>query len=115
MTNLRLRSLYAWHNKHHFGGKLPMLGIRVHWKQPKARSTAAEYVAYTDGTREIRIAPLLKKLRADCFVHSSLLHEMCHLSLEVKGHSKRVSCGHGRAFQNEMKRLAEAGAFRNVW
>lgn len=37
-----------------------------------------------------------------------LLHEMAHLAV-------MPFAGHGDVFQNEMKRLAQAGAFKGIW
>ena len=41
----------------------------------------------------------------------TLLHEMAHLKLE----GEKVRSDHGKEFQNEMLRLAKAGAFKKIW
>lgn len=45
-------------------------------------------------------------------VRATLLHEMAHMSVEMN-HNRDM--GHGKIWQSEMKRLANADAFKNLW
>ena len=43
---------------------------------------------------------------------STILHEMAHIKVDLKFGREM---GHGKHWQNEMKRLARLGAFRDMW
>jgi len=58
----------------------------------------------------IRIIPELKEMK--CVAFMSLLHAMCHLKALYAG---EVYLNHGWKWQREMKRLANIGAFNNIW
>jgi hypothetical protein len=44
--------------------------------------------------------------------HLTLLHEMAHMAVDIKW---QRGMGHGKNWQAEMRRLAEAGAFDSDW
>lgn len=58
----------------------------------------------------IEISEAIKPFTA--YVDSTLIHEMVHLSAVLRG---ETMLNHGRYFQEEMKRLAAAGAFNDLW
>lgn len=59
--------------------------------------------------------PIIIQIRQDskpCEVRMSLIHEMAHASVNCKwGRDMK----HGKKWQDEMKRLAEVGAFEDWW
>ena len=111
-----LKSHYLTFNKRYFGNKLP-LDAKVIWSRKTTRKRAAQLLVWTKSLvdTEIALNPMMKKLGAECRALQSLLHEMCHLHLRVLGKPPSVYTGHGRLFQNEMKRLANLGAFNRIW
>lgn len=64
-------------------------------------------LGYTDYDEE-KIALDAKTRRYDRLWRGTLLHEMVHLLLPP-------GAGHGKKFQAEMLRLAQAGAFKDLW
>ena len=47
------------------------------------------------------------KYKSMRYVVADLLHEMAHLA--------KPNASHGEVFQSEMRRIADKGAFKNVW
>jgi hypothetical protein len=113
-----LAKLYNHYNREFFGGRLPK-GVKLYYapkldkvntKDGKHRSTCAVTYFFVDKPPII----VIRKTPASNMRHraSDLLHEMCHIArpkadCEIQNQSS--------AFQQEMKRLAKAGAFQNVW
>jgi hypothetical protein len=114
MTNKDLKNLYRWHNKKHFGNRLPD-AVWVGWHETVNKKHAAEFVSFKDGSFAIFLKPKLKKLGTTSYAHSCLLHEMVHCKLMMDGKRPSVYNGHDRLFQNEMKRLANIGALKSLW
>jgi predicted SprT family Zn-dependent metalloprotease len=116
VTNKWLKENYLVFNKRYFGNKLPP-DARVIWSNKTTRKRAAQLLVWEDTLEdtEICLNPMLKKFGAECRALQSVLHEMCHLRLRVLGYGKSVYTGHGRLWQREMKRLANAGAFSTIW
>ena len=114
MTNKDLTWWYDYHNKNHFGNKLPA-AVWVGWHTPIIKNHAAEFVSFKDGSYAIFINPKLKKLGTTNYAHSSLVHEMVHCKLMMDGKRPSIYNGHGRLFQTEMKHLANIGALKGLW
>jgi hypothetical protein len=104
-----LKGLYNFYNDKYFAGELPQDTklFFVH-KIGKSSSVAKSNCAITYFTNPPVIAiQRTKKMKSMRYVVADLLHEMSHLS--------KPRAEHGEVFQEEMKRLAEAGAFQDVW
>jgi len=116
MTNEWLKTNYLIFNRRYFGNKLP-LDAKIIWSHKTTKKRAAQLLVWKhklDDT-EIALNPNMKKLGAECRALQSLLHEMCHLYLRVLGKPVSVYTGHGRLWNQEMKRLARVGAFNTIW
>lgn len=105
-----LKSLFNFYNYMYFHNSLPK-GTKLYFV-PKigksksiAKSACATTYFYTDEPPVVIIQRT--KTKSMRHVSADLLHELCHIS--------KPRAGHGKVFQKEMKRLAEAGAFQNVW
>ena len=98
----RLQRAYRYYNRKYFNSELPPLSqVTIKWGDIDVMGLQAGskiVINQKDRTRQ----------RVWKF---TLLHEMVHLSLD----DYRTRSDHGREFQNEMLRLAKAGAFRNLW
>lgn len=102
-----LRRYYLHFNRKYFDGQLP-LNVQVTWEPNDSSSHACTHrQRWTDGswTFHIKMDPALKGVLD--FMLILLLHEMVHVKLwDPK---------HGKKFQAEMHRLAEMGAFDDLW
>ena len=105
-----LKGLYNIYNRRYFNGKLPE-DTRLYFVPKIGKSKSAEksncavtYI-YAEGPPAILIQKT--KFKSMRYVVSDLLHEMSHLS--------KPRADHGKVFQGEMKRLADLGAFKEVW
>lgn len=92
-----LRRAFRFYNRKYFNNELPEVDLC--WKKIDSR-----LFGYCDGDQiviheNLRETTSLWKL--------TLLHELVHL--------KNMRWGHGKKFQNEMRRLANAGAFDGLW
>ena len=110
--------LYNHYNREFFGGRLPD-GVKLYYaprldkvntKDGKHRSTCAVTYFYKEGPPKI----IIRKTPASNMRHraSDLLHEMVHVA---KPNADCEAQDPNSVFQKEMKRLAKAGAFLNVW
>ena len=112
-----LKRLYNHYNAEFFGGRLPD-GVKLYSAQKldkvqtekgKKRSTCAITYFYKEPQppKIVIRRTAAKNMR---YIASDLLHEMCHIA------APNAECDDvGGEFQKEMKRLAKAGAFYNVW
>jgi SprT-like family len=105
-----LQRLYRRYNRKYFGGRLPTIYIQFlapgqFKKNGLGRATCA-VTCFEDGS-PVAIYISANRLKTWRYIKADLLHEMCHVA-----HPKAQ---HGPAFENEMKRLAAAGAFKGVW
>lgn len=109
-----VRFLYEYYrnfNKKWFGGRLPE-DIEIAWDE----RLDVYGRTFFHGTNKKKCAPvkiLIKPPRLDgyvCFKYTmrTLLHEMAHVALGCR-------VDHGPKFQQEMRRLAAAGAFDGLW
>ncbi len=114
MTNKDLKNWYLWHNKKHFGSKLPV-DCDVRWKTPTNKGLAGELLSDDEDRLYIWINPVLRKVKATAYAHMVLVHEMIHALLKVSGYNKRTYSGHGPRFQKEQARLEKLGVIRNLW
>jgi hypothetical protein len=113
-----LAKLYNLYNQRFFAGNLPE-GVRLYFAQKldkvdtrdgKHRSTCAVTYFYKEGPPKI----IIRKTATSNMRHiaSDLLHEMVHISMPNADCENR---NHNSVFQKEMKRIANAGAFNQVW
>ena len=105
-----LQKLYRRYNKKYFGGRLPTLYIQFTSpndlkKNGLGRATCA--VTCFESGRPYAIYISTNRFKTWRYIKSDMLHEMVHVA-----HPKAQ---HGPVFHGEMKRLAAAGAFADVW
>jgi hypothetical protein len=115
-----LKKLYNQYNQRFFGGKLPNNVLlfyapkldKVNTKDGKHRSTCA-VTYWLEGGPAANVI-VIRKTRTSNMRHlvSDLLHEMAHIA---KPKADCEAKDRNSEFQKEMKRLARAGAFQNVW
>lgn len=105
------RQLKHWFDKFNtrwFEGKLP--STIIFWEPPSdSFGVTCPVFEVNDKVFEIKLDPSLKGVPD--YWKLLLLHEMAHIKLWPK-HPKHQ---HGKAFQDEMKRLANEGAFKSLW
>jgi hypothetical protein len=113
-----LAKLYNLYNHRFFSGNLPE-GVRLYYapkldkvdtRDGKHRSTCAVTYFYKEGPPKI----VIRKTATSNMRHiaSDLLHEMVHIS---KPNADCENRNPNSIFQKEMKRIANAGAFNQVW
>ena len=113
-----LKKLYNLYNHRFFGDRLPE-GVKIYYapkldkvntKDGKHRSTCAVTYFYEDSPPKI----IIRKTATSNMRHmaSDLIHEMVHVA---KPNADCEAESRNSEFQKEMKRLAKAGAFQNVW
>ena len=104
-----LRIWYGKYNRKFFGGSLPE-DVQLLW-EPLSNADGITCPVYNidDNKFMIKIDPGIKGFGA--YWRSTLLHAMVHLDLfkNHRGHQ------HGKLFQDRMLKLAQDGAFRNLW
>ncbi len=109
-SNRALKKLFREYNRRFFGGKLPDCIVcfatpRSFEKNGLGKATCA--VTFMKGYDRPAIFISANKLKGWRYIKSDLLHEMTHVS--------KPRAEHGKVFQDEMKRLANAGAFELIW
>jgi hypothetical protein len=102
MNDRQLVRWYAKYNRLYFGGNLPE-NILIWYEVPAGAYGDCQIV---DGVWRIRINPSLAGWPA--IAKWTLIHEQAHIKLHPY-------VQHGKKFHTEMLRLAEAGAFHDVW
>jgi len=113
-----LAKLYNHYNREFLGGRLPD-GVKLYYapkldkvntKDGKHRSTCAVTYFFADKPPVI----VIRKTQTSNMRHraSDLLHEMVHVA---KPDADCEAQDPMSVFQKEMKRIAKAGAFQNVW
>lgn len=107
MLPLDLAALYKQYNQQFFDNGLPIIPVR--WAKTP-RGVAGYFWMEEADKMSIVIHPLIRKWGLRRYAKLILLHEMAHVKLR-----NRKIQDHGRIFNNEMKRLANAGAFENLW
>lgn len=117
-----LQRHYDEHNVRYFGGKLPP--CKPVWEDlTKLRAVGRENYDVIEGKfrsdgrwriirRDYRIGICHSIKKLGSFWRSTLLHEMAHIAVDQRG--KKVK-HHGTTWQQEMMRLATAGAFKDLW
>lgn len=101
-SHIQLRRLYLGFNRKWFNGELPNDTVVI-WKPVPTIWNA--YTTREDGRFLIALCPSI--IAFPKYHKLVLLHEMCHV--------KHWRSTHGVKFQNEMLRLAQAGALRKLW
>jgi hypothetical protein len=109
MTNAQAEQYYSAYNDTYFGGVLPAAEVRfVH----NLSSDGSEDMGLTEGPPFIIY--LSDKYQDNMRITlMTELHEECHVAVSVSGKSELDA--HGPLFQHCMTRLAEEGAFRDLW
>lgn len=109
VSDKQLSHWYAKYNREWFAGELPH--DTVIWWEPPSDSQGITCPVYEvrDGKFEVRLDPSLKGVPD--YWHLLLIHEMVHIKLWPI-HNRHQ---HGKVFQQEMIRLALAGAFKTIW
>lgn len=98
----RLDRYFHRYNEKYFDGDLP---------QPIIRFAELKHFGHyyqDNGQHIVELAEWTRK--NNTLWRMTLLHELVHLKL----HNRRCKV-HGRVFHNEMKRLANQGAFIGLW
>lgn len=98
-----LKRAYDYYNRRYFGNKLPR-SIELVFTEHVRGAIGVTMLSYEPPI--IMIAQSIRHLTTT--VELTLLHEMVHVLL-----GPRVN--HGPKFQNEMLRLAKAGAMKELW
>jgi hypothetical protein len=105
-----LKGLYNFYNYKYFNNELPK-GTTLFFvpKIGKSKSPEKSNCARTYFYAEIPPVIIIQrtKVKSMRYIAADLLHEMAHIS--------KPRAEHGKVFQKEMKRLANAGAFYEVW
>lgn len=102
-SEAHLKRLYAKYNRLYFDGELPT-HTKVWWEPTS--SAYADVILGDDGVWKLRVNPSISGWLS--IYKWALLHEMAHIKLHP--YQK-----HGRKFDAEMMRLAQMGAFKDVW
>jgi hypothetical protein len=103
-SDRQLKRFYNTYNRLYFDGKLPECHI---WWEPLGGSTFGDCL-YLEEEKvwRIRMNPFMAGWKS--VYRFTLLHEMVHVKLSPY-------LKHGKKFNDEMLRLAEQGAFNNIW
>ncbi len=108
-SDRQLLRLYNQYNNKYFNGELSEK-VEIVWEPyPKCDGVICPIFEISDGIFSIKIDPALKG--SPCYARVVLLHEMVHASI-WRAHPKHK---HGKLFQDRMLKLAQDGAFRNLW
>jgi len=105
-----LKGLYNFYNDKYFNNELPT-GTRLYFVPRIGKSKSARKsncaVTYLYADEPPVIVVQRTKVKSMRYIAADLLHEMVHVA--------KPRAEHGEVFQQEMKRLANAGAFQDVW
>ena len=108
-----LRKLYREYNRKYFGNKLPKIHLDfVTPAQMKkffgvGRACCAITCFKKGTTTPVAIYISQNRYKSWRYVKGDLLHELCHCA--------RPRADHGPAFEEEMRRIAAMGAFKDIW
>jgi hypothetical protein len=102
-SDRQLRRWYNAFNRQWFGDKLPRDTVLLY---EVVNGSQAECVEEICGRHIIRINPAIAWSSRNA--RFALIHEMAHIKVGNEH-------GHGKKFQDEMLRLAQIGALRNLW
>lgn len=113
MLKVNLKRLYDDYNRRYFDNKLPKQARIVPSRRMPKRSAlgTTEYnPKYGEQAFCVKINYKLEKMLD--IAKLTLLHEMCHIKLL---NYEKNSFIHGKQFNQEMRRLANIGAFDGLW
>lgn len=104
MTNKKLRYWFRRYNKKYFSNRLPEISVKF------KDITRAKCIGQThyECYKPVYVAIDNELKTWSDMAKMTLLHEMCHVALPLR-------VNHGPRFQDEMLRLARAGAFNGLW
>lgn len=109
MTDAQLQQYYSAYNDAYFDGNLPAAQVKfVH----NLSSDGSEDMGLTEGP------PFIIYL-SDVYQDNDRItlmteaHEICHVAIAARGQEELDA--HGPLFQHCMTRLAEEGAFKDLW
>jgi len=112
-SNPYLKRLYNQYNKKYFSNRLPNLPLLFVTpgemkKYFGVNRGCCAITCFKQGTTEpVAIYVSLNCHKSWRYVKSDLLHEMFHVA--------RPRAEHGKAFEDEMMRIAKLGAFAGIW
>lgn len=102
--------MYNLYNAKFFDNQLPqdttVIFVPKIGKVKSVRKSACAITLFYEKEPPI-IAIQRSKNKSWRYIVSDLIHEMAHI--------RHPRAEHGKVFQNEMKRLANAGAFETIW
>lgn len=101
LSDKRLRRWFLKYNDLYFENRLPSC-TKITWRPVEGCWAQA----FGGEAPEIHIHPMCGV--SNGWTKLTLLHEMAHLDLYP-------SINHGASFENRMKELAQAGAFKGLW
>ena len=110
----QLAHKYADFNRLWFDGKLPAKTVEIAWGE----LTGTYFTNYEGEGFHARISIIRKVQGYDNRVCMEVLHEMTHLKLAIHDSnlfSKESGSPHDAQFQQEMRGLAQRGAFTECW
>ena len=112
-NNSYLKRLYNQYNKKYFDGRLPNILVGyVTTRQLKQARVKKGTCAFTSFDPKFTTIPVaigihFNRSKSMTYIKADMLHEMAHVA--------NPRANHGPVFQKEMKRIAQAGAFIDVW
>ncbi len=112
-NNAYLKRLYNMFNKKYFYGDLPDIVVGYattkQFKSNRVKRGTCAFTSYDDEKHTKAVAIVIHTHPGKSMAHikSDLIHEIAHVA--------HPRADHGKAFQDEMKRLAQAGAFEGIW
>jgi hypothetical protein len=102
-SDRQLRRWYNAFNRQWFGDRLPKDTVL---RYEVVNGAQAECIENLDGRYLIRLNPAIAWAQRNAKM--ALMHEMAHVAIGNEH-------GHGKKFQEEMLRLAQCGALKNLW
>ncbi len=112
-NNAYLKQLYNQYNKKFFYNSLPdiIVGYATtkQFKSNRVKRGTCAFTSYNDKKHTLATAIVIHQhdKKSMAYIKADLIHEMVHVAFP--------RANHGKVFQEEMKRLAQAGAFEGIW
>src|SRR6266704_3601735 len=109
VSDRQLKHWYDRYNREWFSSNLPLSTVILWEPLVQADGETCNVFEVDHGQFMVKLDPSIKGFPKVWKI--TLLHALCHLALWPK-HPRSQ---HGKLFQDEMKRLANENAFRNLW